>query len=180
MRRMRWTMYLWPGLPQLWLYGSWSGLFLAISTAAVLDLLLLVSFGWSELIGPGVRSAFWAMLGVFWVGGVVWSTRECGRRETVKKLNSQEDLFGEALDHYLKGDYYQAEHVLEGLLRRNLRDVDARLMLATLLRHTERFDEATHQLDTLAHFEDADKWELEMRQERKLLAERRLHKATAA
>lgn len=180
MRRMRWTTYLWPGLPQLWLYGSWSGLALAISTAAVLDLLLLGSFGWTELIGPGVRTASWAAFGVVWVVGEVWSTRECRRREAVNNLNSQEDLFGEALDHYLKGDYYQAEHVLEGLLRRNLRDVDARLMLATLLRHTDRFDEAKHQLDTLTHFEDADKWELEIRQERKLLAESRRLKATAA
>ena len=80
----------------------------------------------------------------------------------------------------MKGDYYQAEHVLEGLLRRNLRDVDARLMLATLLRHTGRLDEAAGQLDTLARFEGAGKWELEMRRERELLAEAKTHKATAA
>lgn len=180
MRRMRWTTYLWPGLPQLWLYGSWSGLALALGTAAVLDLLLVISFGWTELIGPGVRNALYAAFGVFWIAAAVWSARECRRREAAKKLDLREDLFTEALDHYLKGDYYQAEHVLEGLLRRNLRDVDARLMLATLMRHTDRFDEATYQLDTLAHFEDAAKWELEMRQERKLLAERKLQKATAA
>lgn len=180
MRRMRWTTYLWPGLPQLWLYGSWSGLALAIGTAAVLDLLLLISFGWSELIGPGMRNAVWASFGMFWVFGAIWSARQCRRRDRAGKLDLREDLFGEALDHYLKGDYYQAEHVLEGLLQRNLRDVDARLMLATLMRHTDRFDEAAHQLDTLAHFEDATKWELEMREERRLLAERRLQKATAA
>ena len=180
MRRMRWTTYLWPGLPQLWSYGSWSGLALAISTAAVLDLLLLISFGWSELIGPGLRSASWAGFGVFWVVAAGWSARQCGRRAAAGNPNTCEDAFTEALDHYLKGDYYQAEHVLEGLLRRNLRDVDARLMLATLLRHTGRLYEATQQLDTLARFEGAGKWELEMRRERELLAGAKAPKATAA
>ncbi len=80
----------------------------------------------------------------------------------------------------MKGDYYQAEHVLEGLLRRNVRDLDARLMLATLLRHTGRLDEATRQLDTLARFEGAGKWELEMRQERELLAEATTRNSAAA
>ena len=42
-------------------------------------------------------------------------------------------------------------------------------MLATLLRHTGRLDEATRQLDTLARLEGAGKWELEIRQERELL-----------
>jgi cytochrome c-type biogenesis protein CcmH/NrfG len=80
----------------------------------------------------------------------------------------------------LKGDYYQAEHVLEELLRRNLRDVDARLMLATLLRHTGRLDEAAGQLDTLVRLEGASKWQWEIEQERDLLAEAKTEKATAA
>jgi len=58
----------------------------------------------------------------------------------------------------LKGDGYQAEQILEDLLRRNVRDLDARLLLATLLRRAGRVDDATRQLDTLACFEGADKW----------------------
>ena len=180
MREMRWTTCLWPGLPQLWTYGTWSGLALALGTAALLDLLLLVSFGWSELVDQSVRNTLWAAFGVFWVVAVGWSARQCRRRAAAGTLDPRKDPFAEALDLYLKGDYYQAEHVLEGLLRRNLRDVDARLMLATLLRHTGRLDEAAGQLDTLARFEGAGKWELEMRRERELLREAKTHKATAA
>ena len=180
MRKMRWTTCLWPGLPQLWTYGSWSGLALALGAAVVLDLLLLVSFGWSELVDQSVRNILWAAFGVFWVVAVGWSARQCRRRAAAGTPDPRKDPFAEALDLYLKGDYYQAEHVLEGLLRRNLRDVDARLMLATLLRHTGRLDEAAGQLDTLARFEGAGKWELEMRRERELLAEAKTHKATAA
>ena len=180
MRRMRWTTSLWPGLPQLWAYGSWSGLAVALGAAVVLDLLLLVSFGWSELIGQNVRILLWVAFGVFWIVAAGWSARQCRRRTAAGNPDAREDHFTEALDHYLKGDSYQAEHVLEGLLRRNLRDVDARLMLATLLRHAGRIDEAAGQLDTLARFEGAGKWEWEIREERKLLEEVKTQKATAA
>ena len=44
-------------------------------------------------------------------------------------------------------------------------------MLATLMRHTERFDEATRQLDRLVRIEGAEKCEMEIRRERELLAE---------
>jgi thioredoxin-like negative regulator of GroEL len=88
------------------------------------------------------------------------------------------DGFPEALEHYLRGDYYQAEQVLDGLLRQNMRDLDARLMLATLFRRAGRFEEATRQLDTLVRFEGAGKWELEIRGERRRLAGAKAHKAT--
>jgi cytochrome c-type biogenesis protein CcmH/NrfG len=81
------------------------------------------------------------------------------------------------LEYYLKGDYYQAEHILEDLLRRNLRDLDARLMLATVLRRTDRVSEAVRQLDAMARFEGAGKWQCEMQRERRLLANRKVKKA---
>jgi hypothetical protein len=180
MRKMRWTTCLWPGLPQLWTHGSWSGLALALAAALVLDGLLLVSFGWSELVTPTVRNSLWAAFGVFWMVTVSWSARECRRRTAAATPDPRSDPFPEALDLYLKGDYYQAEHLLEELLRRNLRDVDARLMLATLMRHTGRHDEAAAQLDTLAQFEGAGKWELEIERERELLKEAKTLKAAAA
>jgi predicted Zn-dependent protease len=153
---------------------------LALGTVAGFDLLILASFGWSELITPGLRSGVWVAFGVFWVAAAGWSTRQCRRRLAADELNPRENGFAEALEHYLKGDYYQAEHVLDELLRRNLRDVDARLMLATLLRHTGRLDEATRQLDTLVRLEGAGKWQWEIERERDLLAETKTEKVTAA
>ena len=180
MRRMPWTIYLWPGLPQICFYGSWSGVGLAIAAAAALDVLLLVSFGWTELIGPNLRITFGIALVVGWIVGAVWSSQQCRRQKVAGSLQPAEDSFGQAIDCYLKGDAYQAEQVLEGLLRRNIRDVEARLMLATLLRRARRLDEATQQLDTLVKCEAAGKWELEIQEERDLLAEARTKTASAA
>jgi predicted Zn-dependent protease len=153
---------------------------IAVVAAVLLDVLLLVSFGWTELIGPDLRTTLWTGLGVVWVGAAVWSVSWSRKRAGDRKPEPQQDVFGEALDHYLQGDYFQTEQILEGLLRRNVRDVDARLMLATLLRHTGRLDDAARQLDTLARFEGAGKWELEIRQERELLAKAKKQPEAAA
>ncbi len=179
MRRMRWIANLWPGLPQLWAHGSWSGLTLALAAGLMLDGLLLASFGWSELIASNLRTTIWVSFAVVWVIAAGWSSLTA-RRCDIGDPDPRKDAFAEALDYYLKGDYYQAERMLELLLRRNVRDLDARLMLATLMRHTGRLDEAARQLDTLARFEGACKWDLEMRQERELLADAKTQKATAA
>ena len=45
------------------------------------------------------------------------------------------------------------------------------LMLAALMRRTARADEAIEQLDLLASLDGAEKWELEIRRERELLAD---------
>jgi hypothetical protein len=180
MRRTPWCLYLWPGLPQMRLHGSWSGLGLALGAGVLLDVLLLVSFGWTELIGEGLRNALWAIFVVAWIAAIFWSRKQCRRQAVVHSLEAGEDSFGQAVDHYLKGDNYQAEQILESLLRRNVRDLDARLMLATVLRRDKRLDEATQHLDMLVHFEGAGKWELEIQEERDLLAEARTEKASAA
>jgi hypothetical protein len=180
MRRTPWTTYLWPGLPQVWSYGSWPGLAVALGAAAALDVLLVVSFGWSELLGRDLRSALWSALAVGWIVAAGWSLRRCRRQAARCGFEPAADPFAKAVDHYLKGDSYQAEQILEGLLRRNVRDADARLMLATLLRHAGRLDEAARELDTLSHFEGADKWAVEIQQERGLLAEANQKKASAA
>ena len=84
---MPWSFYLWPGLPQIWLYGSWSGLVVALGAAALLDVLLLVSFGWTELIGQNLRNILWAAFVVAWIAAVVWSSRQCRRQAAVGSLS---------------------------------------------------------------------------------------------
>lgn len=171
MRRMPWATYLWPGLPQLWIRGSWSALGVAVGAAALLNLALLASLVWSELIGPESRTALWAALGVVWGGAAVVSVVRSSGLRAREQTEVAPDAFGEALEHYLRGDWFQAERTLSNLLRNNTRDLDARLMMVTLLRHTGRLDEASRQLDTLMRLEGVGKWEWEIRRERELLVE---------
>jgi hypothetical protein len=148
-------------------------LVLAVGATALLNVTLLGSFFWTDLIAPNFRILCWLTLGVVWGGSAVlagWWNRRLAAREAPEV---GQDLFNEARDHYLQGHWFEAEGALGRLIRRNSRDIEARLMLATLYRHTKRREEAARQLDLLVRLEGARKWELEIGRERTLLAESR-------
>jgi len=173
MRRKRWLVYLWPGLPQLWLHGSWPGMAVALAAACLLNLALLGSFGWSEVVAPAEERALWLTLGVVWVAAAALSWVGSRRQASPARPKPLPDAFEQALDHYLKGNWFQAERLWVDLLRCSPRDLDARLMLASLWRHTGRLEEATAQLDLLTRLEGAEKWEWEVGCERELLRQAR-------
>lgn len=172
--------YLWPGLSLLWPHGSWLGFALAVGMAAIFDVLLLASFGWDELVGHDLRMVLWAAFAGAWAAALAWSIHRSRRERAARCADVKEDGFGEAVGCYLQGDYYEAEQILQTLVRRNDRDLDARLLLATLWRRSGRFEEATRQLDLMVRFEGAEKWELEIQDERERLAEAQAATATAA
>jgi thioredoxin-like negative regulator of GroEL len=76
------------------------------------------------------------------------------------------DTFADAAEQYLKGNWFEAECGLRELLRRNPRDLEAGLMLATLLRHTGRLREAARQLDALQRLDGWEHWATEIVRER--------------
>jgi len=179
MRKRPWVTYFWPGLPQLYTRGNWSALAIAVGASVMLNLALLVSFAWSELIAADVRSALWAALAFGWAAAVVFSV-VCNCREGAAANDRADDAFTEALEHYLKGNWFKARRALDALLAKNARDLDARLMLATLLRHTGQLDEADQQLQRLTRLEGAQKWAWEIQRERELLAQSRRKSETPA
>jgi len=171
-RRMPKVTYLWPGLPQLWTWGDWYALGIAVAASIALNVALLTSFGWRELVAPPVRIALWTGLAIAWATAAAATELWNRRRDAPQNLVRSQDCFAEAVQCYLKEDYYRAECLLKDLLGRDHRDVDARLMLATLMRRTGRFREAGDQLDLLARIDGAEKWDLEIRRERNVLRER--------
>jgi cytochrome c-type biogenesis protein CcmH/NrfG len=74
------------------------------------------------------------------------------------------------MSEYLQGSWFEAETKLLGLLRSAPRDVEARLLVATLLRRTRRHAEALDQLDRLERLRDAAKWSREISEERQHIA----------
>ncbi len=171
MGRMRWIAYLWPGLPQLGVRGEGSALALAVGTACLLNLALLSTFVWTELLAEDLRTGLWVAVGGSW-GLAAGLSALAARRNGSQQDRLVEDEFTEALGYYLKGDWLGAGRTLTGLLRRNADDVEARLMLATLLRHTGQLPEANEQLDRLSLISGAEDWKLEIRRERELLAQK--------
>ncbi len=161
-----WMTLLWPGLTQVWMRGSWTALAVAVVVGGTLNTALLATLVWRDLLPEQVRNTLWLAIGVLWAAGAFYSAFCESGAPPHRRLDPAEDAFPKAVAEYLKGNWYEAERTLAALLRQDVRDVPARLLLVSLLRRTGRLEEAGRQLDTLARFETADPWELEMKRER--------------
>jgi len=174
--RTRWALLLWPGLPQTWLSASSVGLMVAVLAAGLLNLALAATLLWSELLPEALRTALWLLVAMLWGGSGAVAWRVVSRGGSSREQPGCDAMFHRAMEQYLKGDWFETEKTLRKLLRYDPRDVDARLMLATLLRHVGRLDEALAELEGLSRLEPAQKWELEIRRERELIAEAQVEK----
>jgi hypothetical protein len=170
MGRTPWAAYLWPGLPQLWRRGSWSALVVAVGAAGLMNLALASSFVWSELLPERVRIGAWLAVAVLWAGSAAFSQWAQRRKTAQQDAARTDDAYLEATGQYLKGNWFEAECHLRELLRRDARDIEAGLMLATLLRHTGRLGEAARQLDRLQRLDGWERWAMEIGRERAYLA----------
>jgi hypothetical protein len=170
-----WWWWLWPGLRPLWMDHSYPALALAAGASLLLNLLLAAQFVWTEWLGPTTRLGGWMSVLCIWcvASAVTWLT---ARRDQHQAAGDGEgsDPLAAAVDEYLQGKWYEAERLLRKQLRRQRKDVEAMLMLATLCRHTGRLDEAERRLDDLAALEAAGKWEVEIAAERRLVQRRKI------
>ncbi len=171
MRRVPWAAVLWPGLPYILASASVRALGVSIAAAAVLNLLIAATFLWDELLAPEVRNLGWAVLAAAWVGAAaVWLIQ---RRWNQSRAESDALVsFQTALEHYLRGDWFQTERLLCAILKANPEDVEARLLMATLLRHTNRCDEARRELQRLTGVPGSGAWQWEIERELALLEQR--------
>lgn len=156
---------LWPGLPRLWIRGDWAALAIAVAFGAALNLVLVSSFVWPELLPRSFNLIGWLVLGTVWLASVFQACRSLPHLREPPRVDDR-GLFIQAQAEYLKGHWFEAETLLRQLLRYCSRDVDALLMLATLYRRTQRYDEAAKQLDRLDRLDEARKWRWEIAQER--------------
>ena len=67
----RWTLLAWPGLPQLWLRGAWSGLAIAISCSLIASLLLVGKLVWYEWLPIEIELGGLILLVVAWIGSAI-------------------------------------------------------------------------------------------------------------
>ena len=95
----------------------------------------------------------------------------CVRVTRPEERATAEDLFRRAQRQYLTGNWVGSEQLLAELIRIDSQDIDAKLLLATLLRRTGQLTEASDQLRRLEATDGTEKWRSEIDRERKLLDE---------
>jgi hypothetical protein len=178
--RLHWCAYLWPGLPQVWLRGSWVGLILAVGFTAIANVLLAATLVWEEWLPARGRWIGLAGLAVIWVvawieGRAEWRRLIAQWKEGAEESDNlpdpvREQGYREAQTAYLAADWVSAERRLLELLRYDARDAEARLLLATLWRHEDRHEAALRELDVLERLETAAAWAFEIATERERIA----------
>lgn len=165
----------WPGLPGLWYRGHFSSLLLAVGFAIVLNLALISSFVWPLCLGETFPAVAWPTLLILWTVAAYVSVStlpDVMSVATTAKVSAEETtdtLFIQAQHEYLGGDWKAAESLLLQRLNRFPRDVESRLLLATLLRHDRQLEQASDQLDTIQKFDESHAWDFEIRRERRLI-----------
>ena len=196
---MKWGQNLlcgWPGLPQLWLRGNYTSLIWAIGFSVVLNLALVSTFIWPALLGDVAPAIAWPILFLVWLvttWGALHSIVDLSKPPKMSSEQERSDfsteksgiivsddpaelqrenshtLFNQAQREYLRGHWAEAESLLKRRLKLAERDIEARLLLATLFRHTERLDWASEQLLQLEKYDESVHWNFEIRRERELI-----------
>jgi hypothetical protein len=166
---MQWSTCLWPGLAPLWLRGQWSALALAAGFSLLFNAALAVSLVWTELVSPTVRGAIWLAIAAIWTTSLVVSARWLAQERRRERLDRGQDLLPRIQGEYLQGHWIEAETGLLDLLTVRPRDAEARLLLATLYRHTGRVLEAVRELGHLERLDTALQWQWEIARERERL-----------
>lgn len=175
---MRWGPLLlcgWPGLPGLWFRGQMSSLLVAVGFSILLNLALVSSFLWPWSLGETFPAVAWPMIFLIW-GTSTWvayhgltDVMSVPTSEKVADPDRPDTLFNQAQREYLGGHWEEAESLLKRRIENAPRDVEARLLLVTLLRHTRRLDQSRDQLSEMQRFDEAHEWEFEMDREQQLI-----------
>ena len=125
------------GVGALWWRGQGSGFATALSFALWLNVTLAAWWAVPHLAPFWLRAVNAALLGLAWLYSI---------RRTAARLSQiyggdghyNDELFCRAQEEYVKGRWFEAESLLLRLLADDPADVEGRLLLATLYRHTRR------------------------------------------
>ena len=128
------------------------------------NLALLSTFVWPEWLGNSFPVVAWPIVGIVWLSHWFISSRMLD--ETIDPSVAQDKrsdaLFISAQTEYLNGNWHEAEALLVRQLRFRPRDIEARLLLATLHRHTGNYDKALQEIEQLLKFDESIRWQLEI------------------
>lgn len=175
---MRWSPLLlcgWPGLARLWYRGHMPSLLVAIGFSILLNLALVSSFLWPWSLGETFPAVAWPTILLIW-GTSTWiayhrvtDVMAVPLSEKVADPDRPDTLFIQAQREYLGGHWEEAETLLRRRIDHVPRDVEARLLLITLLRHTRRLDQARRELGEMMRYDESREWEFEANRERLLI-----------
>lgn len=155
----RYLTLIWPGLPWLWLRGSYAGLVLALAFAVTLDVAVVTTFIWPDLVDLSFVLAVWTAAAIVWLVSTVSAVAAFPPPLRQWSPAEVDPLFVRARAAYLARDWVVAETRLRDLLALAPTDGEAQLLLGTLLRRTGRMAEARAALEKLSKSDSGARWQ---------------------
>ncbi len=171
----------WPGLSGLWYRGKISSLLVAVGFSILLNLALVSTFLWPWSLGETFPVVAWPMILLIWAVSAwvayhrLTDVMSVPVSEKVADPSQPDTLFNQAQREYLGGHWDEAELLLERRIAHAPRDMESRLLLATLLRHSRRLEQASEQLNDMQRFDESLEWDFEIDRERQLIELIRRH-----
>lgn len=160
---------VWPGLPWLWLRGSLGGLVLALAFAVLLDMAIVTTWIWSELVDLPVSIGIWTATITVWIMATASAASSFPAPISKGPDAAAHTFFVKARDAYLARDWLTAETRLRAALALAPTDGEAQLLLATLLRRVGRKAEAKRALEQLSRSDSGAPWQTAIAREFVLL-----------
>lgn len=165
--RIKW-IGCWPGLAKLWYRGDVVSVLFVSLYGIALNVALLATFYWEAWLTPWTLRGLWVGLAASSIFSLIHvSMRWAGILGLEKSSHDHEGWFREAQESYLRGDYFEAEAVLQRIFSSGQADVEAALLMVSILRRTRRWVQALYCIDRLLLLEKASVWSLELHQERR-------------
>jgi hypothetical protein len=180
MAAFRYLTLVWPGMPWLWLRGSRLGLVLALAFAVTVDVAVVTTFIWPELIGFGFAIGMWTATAAIWLISTASAISSFPPSIPRPRAAAADALFIQARDAYLARDWLAAEAHLRALLAIAPTDGEAQLLWGTLLRRVGRTAEARAALAQLSRSDSGSRWRAAIDRELQLLESGDGHDTAAA
>ncbi len=159
---------LWPGLASLWYRGEVVSLLWVAIFGAALNVAILSTFHWEGWLSFGVWILIWLGVSGSSLMSLVYTTFTWPKIRGVRTVSDDHNrLFREAQQFYLRGEYFEAEALLQRIFNSGQPDVEAALMMVSILRRTRRWVQALYCIDRLMLLERASVWSLELQSERR-------------
>ncbi|MBM3967281.1 MAG: hypothetical protein FJ308_19790 [Planctomycetes bacterium] len=175
---MRMLFSFWPGTLAAWRLGEARSLLIAIAFG------LILCTAW-------VGTTIWPMWLDGWKIGALWtlvaagSLLSCAHNAMAGLLSRPKnhpgcpiDQWTLAQEHYLQANYFEAERILLPFAFGKSTDVEAGLLLSSIMRRTERYQQSVELLDQLALLDDAWKWHEEIAKEKRLSLQQKVRAHT--
>ena len=175
---MRMLFSLWPGTLAAWRLGDPRSLLIAIAFG------LIVCTAW---IGTTIWPLWldsWKIWGL-WCVVAAGSLVSCAHNAMVGLLSRPKLNIGCPLDQwmlaqelYLQANYFEAERILQPFAFGKSTDVEAALLLSSIMRRTERYHQSMELLDQLALLDNAWRWHDEIAKEKRLVLQQKVRSHT--